>query len=456
MKGRTKGRKYTVETYIEKQVAFFKENATPNAKLLGMEFEHFLLDRASLRSYDYHEPHGQHDLLRHLLNLGWDILLEEDGYLLGIEKEGSTITLEPGGQVEISLRPLETVKSIDAEYMKIMDEIASVMMENQILAGLGYHPVTKIDALQLLPKKRYGMMYAYFENNGAYCHNMMKGTAATQVSIDYENEADFIRKFRVANYLSPVISSLFDATPFFEGEPTVGRNMRARIWAETDVKRSKLIPGSLSLEFGFEDYVKYLLKLPPILLYTEGELVFSGEQTLEEALNQYSFDEKELEHHTSMVFPDVRLKKFIEIRMPDALPYPYNLAVASLIKALFYNETLLDKYYQKSRSVDDAWVESQNEALKQTEVNSCIAALDVHVNIGETLDIMSLKNELLGDVIESLTADEAVYLEKVRDIMLKDGSFTAYLQRLALSDPEAFRNAITIVGGKNDLRTQIG
>lgn len=453
MKETIRGTKYEAESYIEKQVAFFKAHANPNPKLLGMEFEHFLLDRDSLRSYNYHEPHGQHDLLRNLLKFGWDILLEEDGYLLGLEKEGSTITLEPGGQVEISLRPFDTVGAIDSEYMKIMDEIANAMPRHQILAGLGYHPVSKIADLPLLPKKRYGMMYEYFKNNGAYCHNMMKGTAATQVSIDYKDEADFIKKFRVANYLSPVIASLFDATPFFEGEPTIGRNMRARIWAETDIKRSKLIPGSLSLEFGFADYVKYLLKLPPILLYTEGELIFSGKQTLEDALSHYTFKDDELEHHTSMVFPDVRLKKFIEIRMPDALPYPYNLAVASLIKALFYNETLLDKYYQKSLSIDDAWVESQNEALKQTEVNSCIAALDVHVNIGETLDIMSLKNEILSDAIAILPEEEAVYLEKVRNVIEIDGSFTTYLQRLALNDPEAYRNAITIVGGKNDLRT---
>lgn len=456
MKGNDTAKKYTRETYIAKQVAFFEAHANPNTKMLGMEFEHFLIDKDTLRSYDYHEPNGQHELLRKLLKLGWQILLEEDGYLLGIEKDGSTLTLEPGGQVELSLKPLETVAEIDSAYMEVMSEIAQCMAENQVLAGIGYHPVTKISELSLLPKKRYGMMYEYFKSNGAFCHNMMKGTAATQVSIDYRDEADFIKKFRVANYLSPVLASLFDATPFFEGKPTIGRNMRARIWAETDIKRSKLIPGSLTRSFGFADYADYLLKLPPILLYSVGQLVFSDDQRLEDALDLYAFNDKDLEHHTSMVFPDVRLKKFIEIRMPDALPYPYNMAVASLFKALFYNETLLDKYYLKSQAIDDSWVIAQNEALKQTEVNSCMAELDVHVNIGETLDIMSLKNELLCDAIKALPANEASYLQQVKEIISQDGSFTTYLQRLSQSDPEAFINTITIVGGKNDLRTQAG
>ena len=444
-----KGMHYTRESYIQKQVAYFKSHARPESKLLGLELEHFLLDAQTLRSYGYHEPDGQHDLLRKLLAFGWSIQLEEDGFLLGIEKDGSTITLEPGGQVELSLKPLSSLKEIDEVYREILLDLSKGMKPNQILAGIGYHPVTKIDELPLLPKKRYGMMYEYFKINGRYCHNMMKGTAATQVSIDYYSEEDFIKKFRVANYLSPILASLFDATPFFEGQLTQGRNMRARIWAETDVKRSKLIPHSMDNAFGFADYANYLLSLPPILIYTDGELVFSNEQTLESAIKEYAFDDAELEHHTSMVFPDVRLKKYIEIRMPDALPYPYNIAVAGLIKAIFYNSEVLEKYYAKSLLVDDQWVKAQNEALKQTEKSCCALAYGLHVNVGETTDIMALKNELLEDAIRVLGDDERPYIENVKELISDEGSFTAYLQKLYMHDKEKFKETIKVTGGES-------
>jgi len=423
------GKKYGREAYIEKQVSFFQNYAKEKPKLLGVELEHFLLEKESLRSYDYYEPGGQRDLLNKLSQNGWDVLLEEDGNLLGLEKNGHTITLEPGGQVEISLKPYATIKEIDEAYQNVMEDIRRQLEQGQMIAGIGYHPVTQIDQLSLLPKKRYGMMYDYFKENGAYCHHMMKGTAATQVSIDYSDETDFIKKFRVANYLSPVIASLFDATPFFEGTQTEGRNMRARIWAETDIKRSKLIPGSLTTHFDFSEYVKYLLKLPPILLYSEGKLIYSHKETLEQALEHFPFEENELEHHLSMVFPDVRLKRFIEIRMPDSLPYPYSMGVPALIKGLFYNESLLEKYYQKSLSVDDAWVEEQNFKLRSSI---------------DSPEIQTLKVELLQDVLHHLPEDESCYLENVVDAIEKDGSFTALLKRLYLHDIALFRETILI------------
>lgn len=424
-----KGNHYNKESYIEKQVTFFRKYAVNRPKLLGMEFEHFLLDSDTLRSYDYFEPNGQREMMQALSRNGWEILLEEEENILGLKKYGSTITLEPGGQVEISLKPFESILDIDLAYMEIIGEIYNVLAPNQMLAGIGYHPVTKIDDLTLLPKKRYGMMYDYFKNNGAYCHNMMKGTAATQVSIDFDSEIDFVKKFRVANFLSPAIASLFDATPFFEGALTEGSNMRARIWAETDIKRSKLIHGSLTMQFGFAEYANYLLKLPPILLYTEGKLVFSENETLETALSHYAFYDEELEHHLSMVFPDVRLKQFIEIRMPDSLPYPYNLGVAALIKGIFYSSRLLEKYYEKSLGVDDAWVEQQNDNLVMSVIDEGLQAL---------------KLEILSDVIDALSDEERPFMKRILEVFENEGSFTALMQRTYQEDQEAFKQMIKI------------
>ncbi|HSN66703.1 MAG TPA: hypothetical protein VLS94_08685, partial [Fusibacter sp.] len=122
-----KGNQYNKESYIEKQVAFFRKYAVNRPKLLGMEFEHFLLDSDTLRSYDYFEPNGQREMMETLSRNGWEILLEEEGNILGLKKNGSTITLEPGGQVEISLKPFESILEIDQAYMAIIGEIYSVL-----------------------------------------------------------------------------------------------------------------------------------------------------------------------------------------------------------------------------------------------------------------------------------------------------------------------------------------
>lgn len=422
-------KKYTRSTYIEKQVDYFKQAASKEPKLLGMEYEHHLIDAMTLRSLDYFEENGQRQMMARLKANGWAVLQEEDGNILGLIKNGSTITLEPGGQVEISLKPFDQVEQIQREYEHIIAEIYKVLAPNQALASIGYHPKSKISELSLLPKKRYHMMFDYFKDAGAFCHNMMKGTCATQVSIDYKDEHDFIRKFRVANFLAPALASLFDSTPIFEGELCDGRHIRSKIWSETDIKRSKLIPGSLTKQFGFSDYAAYILSLPPILLYSEGQLIYSEKEILEQALNTYAFTDEELEHHLSMVFPDVRLKKFIEIRMPDALPYPYNLAVSALIKAIFYDDGLLEKYYLKSLEVDDAWVIAQNKTL---------------ISGMQSLELQEMIENLLCDAMAVLPANEASIIQSFKAVINQWGSFTTYLRHLAQTDVQAFSQAIIV------------
>lgn len=424
---KTQSMKYTKSTYLDKQESFFKQFSRPNPNLMGMEYEHFLVDASSLRSYDYFELDGQRDLLTRLSQKGWEIILEEEGHILGLAKDGHTITLEPGGQVEISLRPFDKISEIAVAYEGVINEIIREMKPHQRLVALGYHPQSKIESLSLLPKKRYGLMYDYFKGNGTFCHNMMKGTSATQVSIDYKDEADFIRKFRVANYLAPVLSALFDSAPIFEGALTDGKNMRARIWAETDIKRSKLIPGSLTYDFDFKSYAAYLLSLPPILMYSEGTLIHVPDRPLEDLLPLYAFSETELEHHTSMVFPDVRLKRFIEIRMPDAMPYPYSLAITAVVKGIFYHQVNLDKYYQKSLTVDDSWVIRQNECL---------------IKGVESFELDEMKEAILNDVRAALTEDERMYIDPFAEVIKKEGSMASWLQKLYKNDLEAFKSTI--------------
>jgi len=417
--------------FVEAQCRFFESNTTLNPVLLGLEFEHILINKYTMRSYQYFESNGQKEILEFLNQRGWRIIVIEDGNIMGIEKEGHTITLEPGGQIEISLKAYATLKEIDLAYRVVVADINEALNEEQILISVGYHPLTKIETLSILPKKRYDYMYNYFTNKGLYCHNMMMGTASTQVSIDYRDEADFKRKFRVANFLSPIFANIFDATPVFEGEKYSDYNCRLKIWEQTDIKRSKLIPGSLDRSFGYEDYANYLLSIPPIFIVKDGNLIDTGDKKLDALFSEYSFTESEREHILSMVFPDVRVKRYIEIRMADALPYPLSLGFPMLIKAIFYNKELLDKYYDLSLKAKDEDVKRLNHHLiTHKDGEYC----------GFT--VSELQIMIMVDAIEILSDEEIEVVEVIKNIITSQGSIKEWLSKVMDEDTDKFLKLI--------------
>jgi len=424
---------YTESEFIQAMSDMFRARASEAPSMLGVEFEHFLIDESTMRSYDYLEPDGQRDIFNKLSTMGWHVILKEGDNILGLEKGGHTLTLEPGGQIEISLDVLETYEELDATYQAVVGELKEVLKPHQRLVSIGYHPKSKIAELDLLPKERYAHMYAYFNERGKYCHNMMKGTASTQVSIDYKDEADYRVKNRVAQFLSPVLASLFDATPLFEGSLYKGNNCRVSIWQHTDIKRSKMLPGSFEEDFGFDAYSKYLLALPPIILKSNGVYHATENITLQELLPKYPLDQSDFEHLQGMVFPDVRLKGFLEIRMADAMPYPYNLSVPMMIKAIFYNEVLLQKYDQMALKYGAAWVAKANDAILAS-VNPVVAGVN----------FATFKETLLNDVMQVLPQKSYRPIMLLQSIVHESGSVKNWLASLYARDKEQFLKTISL------------
>ncbi len=420
-------RKYSDKDFINEIVTYFKANEKQEATLIGVEFEHFIIHEDSLKSYAYDEPNGQRDLLEKLAKQDWNIILEEEGQLLGLEKQGTTITLEPGGQLEISLRAFDHYKDIDQTYRQIVGEINALLVAGQCLALIGYHPRTTIAELPLLPKARYEAMYDYFKENGAFCHHMMKGTCSTQVSIDYTSEADFIKKVRVANFLSPILASLFDATPIFEGQVYKAHNARVKVWEDTDIKRSKLVPGVMDKAFGYADYANYILNMEPIVMEREGQVTPTGRQTVSDLLKDYTFESADLLHFLGMVFPDVRVKNYIEIRMPDAMPYPYNMAIPLIIKTLFYDEQLLEKYAKLSEGVTDQWVKAANQAI----IKSSSPIVE-----GRAID--DYKQMIIEDTLMHLEMEEKRPLMMFNSILRQYGSVKTWLLEQYERNKQAF------------------
>jgi glutamate--cysteine ligase len=180
---------------------------------------------------------------------------------------------------------------------------------------------------------------------------MMRGTAATQVAIDFGDEVDFSKKFRVANILGPLLALISDNTSVFEGEPYDGRMVRTYIWNDVDPDRSKIVKGALDGAFGFRDYANYICDMPAVLLIEEGEAVFTGSKPVSELFADRRMTREDVEHVISMAFPDVRLKTYIEIRMADSLPIEQALAYLALLKGLLYDEGNLEELHSSTKGV---------------------------------------------------------------------------------------------------------
>lgn len=350
-------------------VKIFKESESKKKEYkIGVEFEHFILDE-NLSAISYFEEHGIEFLLEKLSaqkNSNWQRKYEGDN-LISLESKNKTITLEPGSQLELSIVPQAKIKNIEKIYLNFIKEISQILAKyNYKIVALGYQALSSINEIKMLPKKRYDFMYKYFKNKGQYAHNMMKGTASVQMSIDYRNEKDYIKKMRVGYFLSPLIYYLFDNTPFFEGEIAPNKSIRANIWAKCDDQRSGIIKGVFDKKFGYQDYAEYLLNTPPIFKKSNNKLVYTGEKLMKQIM--INDNKKEIEHLISMVFPDVRTKKYIEIRSADALPYPYNFSFIVFLKALFYNQNNLDYLFEKSLKYNQKeFLNFQNKIIEKKE-----------------------------------------------------------------------------------------
>jgi glutamate--cysteine ligase len=353
--------------------------------------------------------------------------------ILGLSKDDHYITLEPGGQIEISLKPYKDVGEIRLAYAEILNEIKSFLKDNQEIISLGYHPKTKIESLEILPKLRYHQMFEYFKTSGKFAHNMTKGTASTQVAIDYTSEEDFVKKFRVANFLSPFLYRIFDASPIFEGNLYEKNNLRLSIWDNTDQCRCCIPKNALSKKnYGFKDYSEFILKTPPIFLKVGEEFIFTGQKKLSEIIEENTYKALDLEYILGMVFPDTRLKNYIELRMPDALPYPLSLAVPALIKGIFYNPENLEKYYEMSLKYNGRdYIKFKGFFKESLAFN--------HKGINSK----SMVAELIKDALTSLNANESMELIEIKNIIDRHGSVSNLLKQLYSNNQDKFLSIIT-------------
>ncbi|HPD93249.1 MAG TPA: glutamate--cysteine ligase, partial [Pararhodobacter sp.] len=293
---------------------------------IGTEHEKFGYCKDSLKPLPYA---GEHSILSVLEGLrdryGWQPVLEGDK-LIGLTLNGANVSLEPGGQLELSGAPLESIHQTCDEVNEHLREVKSIADGIGVgFIGLGAAPIWTHDDMPLMPKGRYRLMDNYMQTVGTHGTQMMRRTCTVQVNLDFASEADMVQKFRVALALQPVATALFANSPFFEGKPNGHKSWRSRIWRDLDPARTGTLPFAFEDGMGFERYVDYALDVPMYFVYRDGKYINALGQSFRDFLNgrlpALPGEVPTLSDwadHLTTIFPEARLKKYLEMRGADA------------------------------------------------------------------------------------------------------------------------------------------
>lgn len=275
----------------------------------------------------------------------------EGEHIIGLEQNGQSVTLEPGGQFELSGATLESLHQTCAEVNNHLYQVRSVSEELGVaFLGAGFDPKWKYEDVPKMPKQRYAIMRDYMPTRGTLGRDMMFRSCTVQVNLDFESETDMIEKFRIGIALQPVATALFANSPFKEGRPTGYLSWRSHVWTDTDPDRCGTLPFVFDPGFGFERYVDYVLDVPMYFVTRKDKI--TGKYVYHNVAGQ-SFRDflvgrlpglpgelptlKDWESHLTTVFPEVRLKRFLEMRGADGGPWRLICALPALWVGLLYD-----------------------------------------------------------------------------------------------------------------------
>jgi glutamate--cysteine ligase len=355
MSTRVSGPQSPVIESRDELVAYLEAGSKPEADWsIGTEHEKFGFNIKDHSPVPYLGDHGIGALLKaHHERFGWEPILE-DGNIIALScldcPKGGSISLEPGGQLELSGAPLATIHETEEELRQHLTQVGEVAGELGIgFLGLGFSPKWTLDELMLVPKERYRIMMRYMPTRGKRGLDMMFRTATVQVNMDFGDEADMVRKLRVGLALQPVATALFANSPFTEGKPNGFQSYRAEVWRDTDPDRTGMLPFAFEDGMGFERYVDYALKVPMYFVYRDGRYIDVAGASFEDfmagkldALPGVRATMDDWVDHLTTLFPEVRLKRFIEMRGADAGQFRELLALPGLWTGLLYDRAALD------------------------------------------------------------------------------------------------------------------
>ncbi|RZJ37742.1 MAG: glutamate--cysteine ligase, partial [Brevundimonas sp.] len=315
---------------------------------IGAEHEKFGFDKTTLARPGYEGPNGIKAMLEGLQRFGWSPV-EENGFLIGLERRNNegfiaSVSLEPGGQFELSGAPLLTIHDICNETGQHLMEVKQVADQIGVgFLGAGFDPLWTREQVPVMPKGRYDIMRAYMPKVGTLGLDMMLRTCTIQANLDFDSEADMVAKFRTSLALQPIATALFACSPFTEGRPNGFLSARANVWTDTDADRTGMLGFVFEDGFGFERYADYALDTPMYFAKRDGRYVDASGQSFRDfqagklpALPGQFPTIKDWNDHLTTLFPEVRLKAYLEMRGADGGPWSRICALPALWAGILY------------------------------------------------------------------------------------------------------------------------
>jgi len=335
-------------------------------------------------------------MLEGLHRFGWQPVVEE-GYLIGLLRDGASITLEPGGQFELSGAPLSNIHETCSEVNNHLREVKQVADEiGAGFMGIGFSPTWSLEDTPLMPKPRYKIMRDYMPKVGRLGRQMMFRSCTVQVNLDFSSEADMVKKLRVGLALQPVATALFANSPFADNRPNGFLSYRGYVWGDTDPDRTGMLPFAFEDGMGFERYVDYALTVPMYFVKRGGKYHNATGKSFRDFLDgklDILPGEKptlaDWEDHLSTLFPEVRLKQFLEMRGADGGPWSKLCALSAFWTGIYYHQSSLDAAWDMIKD----WSEPEREGLRRTAPTIGLLAPFRNTNLQEiTKQVLKLSH----------------------------------------------------------------
>jgi glutamate--cysteine ligase len=408
-------------------LAHFYASVTPRTSWrIGAEMEKPGVYVATGAPVPYAGDRGVLRVLQYLAaSHGWKEEREtESGPLIALTRNGASITLEPGAQLELSGAPLADNHLVHDELAGHLVELGPISKELGIAwLGLGFQPfATRADLEPMVPKQRYAIMREYLPTRGGHALDMMLRTCTVQANYDYESEADAVKKVRVALKLAPITTAILANSPWKERAPIGGVTYRGRVWLDVDPDRSGLVPSMWERGASFASYVEWALEAPMFMFKRNGRKVVNTGQTFrsfwKNGFEGEHATQADWQMHLNTLFPEVRLKKTIEIRGADAQPGRLACALPALWTGVLYDDRALDEADALTADWTHAEVSALRESIWQLGLKATFRGVEVH-GLAEKLVAISEGGLERRAVKRADGKDERVHLSAIKALVAR-------------------------------------
>jgi glutamate--cysteine ligase len=385
-------------------IGYFAKGEKPKSDWrIGTEHEKFAFLTDTLGPVPYDGPRSIRKLLEGLKDrFGWDGVYEGDNIIALADPKGmANISLEPGGQFELSGAPLECVHDTCAEVGEHLQQVREIGDHLGIgFLGLGASPVWTRAETPVMPKGRYDIMAPYMDKVGTMGRDMMFRTCTVQVNLDFASEADMVKKLRVSVALQPICTALFANSPFLEGKPNGFRSFRSHVWTDTDNARSGMLPFMFDSGAGYERYTDYALDVPMYFVIRDGKFINCAGESFRAFLNgnlpQLPGQKptmKDWADHLTTIFPEVRLKRYLEMRGADSGPWRRLCALPAFWVGLLYDDAALEAAWQLVKD----WTAEERQALRNAIPREGLSAKIAGRTVQDVArDVLAIARQGLG------------------------------------------------------------